>query len=101
MTASRYLMRAVPEAEEYLDEIVDDMVNRFGIPPAEAVARVNRHWDGKTFDSEDDLIFHEMPEFWADLLYYGDGVPYWDPEADRSTWQPTPPPPTGSPAWTL
>ncbi|MYT31701.1 MULTISPECIES: hypothetical protein [unclassified Streptomyces] len=101
MAGPRYLVHTVPETEEYLDDIANDMVTRFRIPLAEAVARINRHWEGKTFDSEDDLIFHEMPEFWADLLYYGAEVPYWDPDADRSKWNPIPAPPADSSAWTL
>jgi hypothetical protein len=95
-------MHPVPaEVEKYLDDIADDMVSRFGIPLREAVARINEHWEGLTFEEEDDLIFHELPDFWADLIHYGTGVPYGDPDADRSAWKPLPAPPADSPAWTL
>lgn len=94
-------MPAVPEAREYLDDIADDMVTRFGIPLAEAVARINEHWEGRSFDSEDDLIFHEMPGFWAVFLYYGDEARLQNPDADHSGLTPLSAPPKNSSAWTL
>jgi hypothetical protein len=99
---SKYLMHPLPpEVAEYLDEIADEMVTRYGIPLAEAVARVNGQWQDMTFDDEDDLIFHELPDYWAGLIYYGRDVPFWDHDADSSSWQPSPAPPPDSPAWTL
>jgi hypothetical protein len=104
MPAARYPMHPLPaKVEEYLDDIADAMVSRYGIPLAEAVARINEHWEGLAFEEEDDddLIFHELPEFWAGLIYYGRDAPHWDPDADLSSWQPRPAPPADSPAWTL
>ncbi|WP_459185034.1 hypothetical protein [Streptomyces sp.] len=102
MPGPRYLMHPVPaEVEKYLDDIADEMASRYGIPLAEAVARINQHWERETFDEEDDLIFHELPEFWAGLIYYGRDAAHWDPDADLSATQPHPAPPADSPAWTL
>ena len=67
---------------------------------AEAVARVNAHWAGTSFDPYPDLVCHETSEYWAYGIVYGD-VPFWSPTADRSQWQPRPAPPADSPAWTL
>ncbi|MEV5592561.1 hypothetical protein [Streptomyces sp. NPDC052496] len=61
-------MAVSPPAEAYLRDIADEMVQRFGIPSAEAVARINHAWSGLVFDDDNDLIFHELPEFWAHAL---------------------------------
>ncbi|KJK57681.1 hypothetical protein [Saccharothrix sp. ST-888] len=97
---SEFIFRAVPEMVEYFSDMADEMVQRFGISRAEAVARINESWKDDTFDSFPHILCHEFPEHWAYLIYYGD-VPYWDEDADRSTWVASDPPPADSPAWTL
>jgi sensor domain CHASE-containing protein len=42
----------------------------FNTPEEEAFLRINSFWEGKDFTSEDDIIFHESPEFWAKTIYY-------------------------------
>ncbi|MFH8343845.1 hypothetical protein [Streptomyces sp. NPDC018045] len=98
---SKYEMTVTQEVEDYLDEIAEEMVGLFGIPTAEAVARINYEWRDQSFEEEDDLIFHELPEHWAYVLYYSGTVPYWDPEADRTRWSIRNAPPAGDTAWTL
>ncbi|MEV4440217.1 hypothetical protein AB0K09_14545 [Streptomyces sp. NPDC049577] len=97
---SVFLMPATAEAEEYLHEIVDVMVDECGISRAEAVARVNDAWGDLSFSEWPDLIGHELPEHWAYGFCYGD-VRYWDPTADRSEWVLREPPPAGAPCWTV
>ncbi|PJJ02456.1 hypothetical protein BX264_2801 [Streptomyces sp. 2333.5] len=98
---AKYLMSVTQDVEDYLDEIADEMVGLSGISMAEAVARINYEWGNQSFKEEDDLIFHELPEHWAYVLYYSGTVPYWDPQADRQQWHPRDTPPAGDSAWTL
>lgn len=98
---SEFTMRAVPEMQEFLREIADEMVERFGVSRAEAVARINQAWGRQTFDEWPDLITHEDPEHWAYWIYYEGDVPYWEPDADRSQWRVREAPSRDSAAWTL
>jgi hypothetical protein len=93
-------MPTIPESEEYLREIADEMTDRFGITYREAVARINYEWRHLSFDKWPDLIGHELPEHWAHRLYYGD-VAYWDSDADRSKWVARAIPPHDSRYWTV
>lgn len=97
---TEFVMRADAKMMEFFSRIADEMQQRFSISHAEAVARLNEAWGGLDFEPYPDLVCHETPEHWAYQLYYGD-VAYWDADADRSSWQPTPPPPADSPAWTI
>lgn len=98
---SEFMMPAAPEAREFLREIADEMVERFGVPRAEAVARINQAWGHDNFEEWPDLIGHEDPEHWAYGLYYVGNVPYWEPDAGSSEWTVKPAPPRDSPVWTL
>jgi hypothetical protein len=79
-------MRTSTESFEYLQDIVDEMVLQFSIGRAEAIARINQLWHGQDLSAEDDLIFHELPYYWAFRIYYAGSVPDWSPTADRSGW---------------
>ncbi|MDT0320228.1 hypothetical protein [Streptomyces millisiae] len=89
-----------PEMQQYFREIAEFMVDEFAIGYPEAVARVNEAFKDQEFAPYPDIICHELPEHWAYGLYYGD-VPYWDEEADRSTWTARPAPDPASPSWTV
>jgi hypothetical protein len=93
-----FVMPASPDAEEFLLEIAEEMQARFGISFGEAVARINAQWSGQTFLDPDPLIMHEMPEFWAMVIYYVD-VLSWEPDADRSNWMVRPKPAMESGLW--
>ncbi|MBQ0983639.1 hypothetical protein KBZ10_03685 [Streptomyces sp. F63] len=93
-------MRTNEEVVEYLEEIVEVMIEGCGVSRAEAVARINQQWRGQDLDESPELIEHELPEFWAYRICYGT-VPYWDPDVDRSQWKLREPPPADSPCWTV
>lgn len=67
---------------EFLDDIVDKMIELFGISESEVVGRVNRHWADQEFfdiareDKEYNMAYHELPHFWAHTIYYG-GALWW------------------------
>ncbi|MGW7076866.1 hypothetical protein [Streptomyces sp. NPDC054866] len=95
---------------EYYRDMADVMVELFGMPRAEAVARINeRYARADTEASAHEIMGHEFPEFWAYGLYYksdSEGrVPTGDEEADAgidfAALKRWPAPPEGSSAWTL
>ncbi|WP_342570644.1 hypothetical protein MKY85_20545 [Paenibacillus sp. FSL R5-0749] len=57
-------------SEIYCLEIVQELIGLFDISEKEAFLRINSFWEGNDFTSEDDLIFHELPEYWAKTIYY-------------------------------
>jgi hypothetical protein len=99
MTMYEFTFEAPEKVHRYAERIADEMAEQTGISTAEAVARVNEHWDGVEFEAENDLIFHELPYYWALRIYYTD-VPDWRPDADRSAFVAHPAPARDSGFWT-
>ncbi|MFD4477414.1 hypothetical protein ACFWPU_15060 [Streptomyces sp. NPDC058471] len=105
---SAFVMRLDDGMLEYFGEIVDAAVTRFGISRAEAVARVNERYGHLEISPYQDLMGHEMPEFWAYGLYYKPDAqgrrPTGDEESDAvidfTALERWPAPPPDSPAWT-
>lgn len=56
--------------EIYCLVIVQQLIDLFGISEKESFLRINSFWEGNDFTSEDDMIFHESPEYWAKTIYY-------------------------------
>ncbi len=79
-------MEALPQVQEFFNEIAADMALSFSIPFAEAVTRINQKWRGQALPGAHELIFHEDAHYWAMNIYFTE-VPDWNPEADRSQWQ--------------
>ncbi|WP_339225822.1 hypothetical protein NYE80_10715 [Paenibacillus sp. FSL H7-0357] len=46
------------------------MIDIANITEDEAFQRINSYWGGKDFTSEDDIVFHEGPEYWVKTIYY-------------------------------
>lgn len=73
---------------EFLDSIVDKMIELFGISEDEAVGRINRHWPGQGFfdiereDKEYNMAYHELPHFWANSIYYTNDSLWWRPDGN-------------------
>ena len=63
----------------YVGLIREELVSQFGISPAEALGRINRHWAGQSFvhQPEIDATTHETPEDWARFIYYEQDVRWW------------------------
>ncbi|WP_406172660.1 hypothetical protein [Streptomyces sp. NBC_00996] len=88
----------------YFREMAHEMVTRFGISRAEAVARINWAYQGRKFGPYPDLMCHELPEYWDYGLYFKPNAGRL-PDDDRDTglcvWEVRPAPHRHSPAWTL
>lgn len=62
---------------EFCKSIIQEMVMLFGIDKDEAIGRMNRLWTGLEFLGDEDLIYHEDEEYWANTIYYGKGSFWW------------------------
>lgn len=58
------------ETEIYCLVIVLTMMDIAKISEDEAFQRINLYWEGKDFTSENDIVFHEGPDYWAKRIYY-------------------------------
>ncbi|MET7700980.1 hypothetical protein [Streptomyces sp. NPDC005485] len=103
-----FLLRLDEEWLDYFREIADVLVERFGISRAEAVARINEAYAAEELQPMgQDLLGHELPEFWAHRLYFRPDArglfPSGDPTADGdlARWDVRPAPRRDSAAWTL
>ncbi|MGV9728514.1 hypothetical protein ACWDUE_14220 [Streptomyces albogriseolus] len=104
-----FLMRLDDGMLAYFRDMADEMVNRFGISRAEAVARINARYGDCDIEPYPDLMCHEEPAYWAYGAYYvpdaADRLPCGDEAHDRridvSSLAVRPVPAPGSPAWTL
>ncbi len=52
------------------------MVEQFQISEDEAIGRISQFWEGLDLSSSEDMIYHETCEFWANQIYYDDGL-WW------------------------
>ena len=64
------------ESDAFCQEIVARIVRLFGISVEEAIGRINRLWRGIPFLGED-IIYHETPDYWAHVMYYGKASSWW------------------------
>jgi hypothetical protein len=73
----RYEFAVDGEARAFCDEIIDDMIRKFGIAESEALGRVNRQWKNNGF-KDGDVRYHETAEFWASNIYFGADSQWWN-----------------------
>lgn len=106
---AEFLMRLDAGMLEYFREMASEMVGRFGISRAEAVARINERYQGLEIEPYPDLMCHEFPEFWAHGVYYypdergrlPTGDVHADAVIDFTRLRVRPLPPQDSSVWTL
>lgn len=82
---------ATSEAIQVFHEVKTEMMLLFGIEEEEAVGRINRHWQGRQFLSEMELLVlcHDHhDEYWAKTIWYGPQSFWW--VKDESTLSPLP-----------
>lgn len=104
MRTEEFLIELDEEMLDYFRQMAEEMVSRFGISRAEAVARINATYEGAEIDPYPDLMCHELPEYWVYGLYFkprGGQLPYGAPGEDLSAWEVRPAPSSDSRFWTL
>ncbi|MFK0104716.1 hypothetical protein [Streptomyces sp. NPDC091217] len=92
---------------EYFRDIANEMISRFSISRAEAVARINERYHDAEISAYPDLMCHEFPEYWSYGLYYypneSGRLPTGDEDDDEdfvlSTLRVRPAPPKDSSYW--
>ncbi|MCU6713182.1 hypothetical protein M6D81_31240 [Paenibacillus sp. J5C_2022] len=83
----KFLFKLSSKSEQYCDMIVEEMERLFSISKQEAIGRVNRKWSGCSFEDES-LLFHMLPEEWANEIYYGSNSMWW--KKDKQSLIPVP-----------
>ncbi|MGY0069161.1 hypothetical protein ACWZEH_20720 [Streptomyces sp. QTS137] len=105
MTRTEEFLTALNEGMlQYSREIADELVGRFGMFRAEAVARINATHERVDIFPYPDLMCHEEPDYWAYGICFlpKDGrVPHSGSTEDLSQWETRPAPPKSSHVWTL
>lgn len=81
---SKFEFRADAATLPFINLIIATMICRFSIARDEAIGRMNGLWRGQELLGEDDLIFHEDAEFWANTIYYGGNSMWQDPPSLKS-----------------
>ena len=73
------------EACAYLIEIIEAMMTRFGITREEAIARIAHEWSHVDAIIGEDLMYHELPSYWAHHFYFGKASFWWVKPEVRAT----------------
>lgn len=73
---SEFSFRTDARSRAFCEEIAQEMHRIFGFGREEAVGRINRQWYGNDFFGDEDLRYHEAPDFWAQDIAYGSSVPW-------------------------
>lgn len=70
------------ESQQLCLEIAQCMVNMFHIDSKEAIGRINKKWSRHDFLDDNDIRYHETPEDWAYIIYYGHDSRWWERKGD-------------------
>ena len=73
----KYVFKTSESAEQYCDEIIDELMSLFNIPYSEAKGRLNEFWSHLKQIDDNDMIFHMLPYEWANTMYYGSDARWW------------------------
>ena len=76
-TMTRFTFKTDSESAQYCEGILAEMTALFSISADEALGRMNRTWDGQEILGDDDPIYHEDEEYWANTIYYGKDSNWW------------------------
>ena len=59
-------------SEAYCREIAGSMMLFFGITRGNAIDRINKQWQHTSIVGDDDLIYHDTPDYWAKWIFFGE-----------------------------
>lgn len=65
------------KSDAFFREIARHMVSLFDIREEEAIGRINARWRGSTIADDDDIIYHEKADYWANSVYFGHDSLWW------------------------
>ena len=65
-----------PYSDLYCLDIAQEIQNQFNIPESEAVARINRQFQGQCLVGSS-IFYHETPDAWANHIYWKNDSYWW------------------------
>ncbi len=72
--------------ESYCEEIVKEMMRLFSLEAPEAIKRIEARWKHlESIGGDEELIYHETEEHWANDIYYGHDSFWWLPNEKRKS----------------
>lgn len=83
VTSADFTFATDDESLAYLRNIVEEMMRRFGITPAESIGRINRAWSHVPAVVGEDEIYREEPGYWAHHFIFGKASFWWLSPAER------------------
>ena len=57
------------EARAFCEEVLEELTRTYGLSRTEALQRMNKLWRGQRVGGPDELVYHELPEYWAQTIY--------------------------------
>jgi len=77
-------------SQNFLEEIVGEMIRLHGVSESDAVGRIVEKWKGRKFRWPEGepgsdtswMIFHESPEHWAQVIFTGNWT-WWRKNDER------------------
>lgn len=68
---SQFAFTTDAKSEDYCTLILGHMIEKLKIPRDEALAKMNATWKGLSIIGEDDLIYHQDVDYWAEFFVFG------------------------------
>lgn len=60
-----------------------ELISRFPLTQFEGIHLINSRWGHLSLLDEDEITYHELPEFWAKEFYWGTDTFWWKSEDER------------------
>jgi hypothetical protein len=99
--AEWFNFRMSTEVAALVINILEELVDRNGLPVSEAVARINAQWSGLDMSGPSDIVLHETGFYWSTVILYERPIPDWWEQADRGSWHRCAAPSADSGCWTV
>ena len=68
---SKFTFTTDDKSLEYCNLILEHMIHEMGATPEKALLKMNSLWEGLAFRGEDDLLYHQDVDYWAEVILLG------------------------------
>lgn len=68
---------------DFCRSILIELISRFLLSQREGIDLINSQWKHTSLTEEYNIIYHELPEYWAKDFYWGEDEVWWKPENER------------------
>jgi hypothetical protein len=90
LTSTDFRFLTDKEALEYLQNIVEDMVQLFSVKSEDCIECINQAWSHEPMVGLD-LVYRESPDYWAKHFMYGKNSYWWVPNREECGHKPLEP----------